>query len=310
MNKNVINAGIAFVKSLKSILLNDSAIITPTIINTAEVACVGIAANNGAKNKDIKNKNPVVIAVNPVLPPSPTPDALSTKAVTVEVPSNAPTVVPIASDNIASLALGIFPFSSSKLPFSATPTKHPTVSNKSTNSNVNTNITIFKLNISLLSTEKACKNTGFNDGISKDTIPVGKATNLSTIPIIDIDAIDINNAPFTFLATNTPVINKPTKVNITNGSCILPKAPSTTILALLNPTYAINNPTPAVTANFKFIGIHSIIFSLKFVTVSKINIIPSINTAIRANCHEYPICKTIVFAKKTFNPIPGANPIG
>ena len=167
-----------------------------------------------------------------------------------------------------------------------------------------------KLNIWLLSTENNCKNTGFNDGILNDIIPCGKATSLRPIPIADIATIDINNAPFLFLATNIPVINNPAKVNITSGSCIFPKLPSTTTFAFCNPTYAINNPTPAVTANFKFIGIHSIIFSLKFVTVSKINIIPSINTAIRANCHEYPICKTIVFAKKTFNPIPGANPIG
>ena len=90
MNKNVINAGIAFVKSLKSILLNDSAIITPTIINTADVACVGIATNNGAKNKDSKNNTPVVIAVNPVFPPSPIPAALSINAVTVDVPIKAP----------------------------------------------------------------------------------------------------------------------------------------------------------------------------------------------------------------------------
>ena len=147
MNKNVINAGIAFVKSPKSILLSDPAIITPTIINTADVACVGIATNNGAKNKDSKNNTPVVIAVNPVFPPSPIPAALSINAVTVDVPIKAPTVVPIASANIASLALGIFPSSSSRLPFSATPTKHPTVSNKSTNNSVNTTITMSKLNI-------------------------------------------------------------------------------------------------------------------------------------------------------------------
>ena len=61
MNKNVINAGIAFVKSLKSILLNDSAIITQTIFNTAEVACVGIAANNGAKKIEIKKNRKIQI---------------------------------------------------------------------------------------------------------------------------------------------------------------------------------------------------------------------------------------------------------
>ena len=297
-------------KSSKSILLSDPAIITPTIINTADVACVGIAINNGAKNSDNKNNTPVVIAVKPVLPPSPIPEALSINEVTVDVPSKAPVVVPIASANIASLALGILPFSSKRFPFSATPTKHPTVSNKSTNNNVNTAITMSKLNISFMSTENACKNTGFNDGTFNDIIPCGKATNPRPIPITDITTIDINNAPFLSLATNAPVTNNPNSVNITNGSCIFPKAPSTTILAFCKPTNAMNKPTPAVTANFKFIGIHSIIFSLNLVTVNKINIRPSINTAIRANCHEYPICKTIVLAKNTFNPIPGANAIG
>ena len=99
------------------------------------------------------------------------------------------------------------------------------------------------------------------------------------IPITDITTIDINNAPFLSLATNAPVTNNPNSVNITNGSCIFPKAPSTTILAFCKPTNAMNKPTPAVTANFKFIGIHSIIFSLNLVTVNKINIRPSINTA-------------------------------
>ena len=40
-------------------------------------------------------------AVKPVRPPAPTPAALSTKAVIVEVPSNAPALTPIASTVIA-----------------------------------------------------------------------------------------------------------------------------------------------------------------------------------------------------------------
>ena len=113
--------------------------------------------------------NPVVIDVNPVLPPSPIPDALSTYAVTVDVPSKAPTVVPIASANNACLAFGSFPFSSNIFPFEATPTKHPTVSNKSTNKNVNTTTTISKLNIWFIGTEKACINIGFIDGAADTT---------------------------------------------------------------------------------------------------------------------------------------------
>ena len=94
---NVKNAGIALVKSSKSIFVSELAIITPTNISTGAVACVGIDVNIGAKNNASKNINPVVIAVNPVLPPSPIPAALSTYDVTVDVPSNAPTVVAIES---------------------------------------------------------------------------------------------------------------------------------------------------------------------------------------------------------------------
>ena len=106
-------------------------------IRTGAVACVGIDVNIGAKNNASKNITPVVIDVSPVLPPSPIPDALSTYAVTVDVPIKAPIVVPIASANNACLAFGSLPFSSNISPFEATPTKHPTVSNKSTNKNVN-----------------------------------------------------------------------------------------------------------------------------------------------------------------------------
>ena len=135
------------VKSSKSIFVSELAIITPTNISTGAVACVGIDVNIGAKNNASKNINPVVIAVNPVLPPSPIPAALSTYDVTVDVPSNAPTVVAIESESSACLTLGNFPSSSNILPFDATPTKHPTVVNKSINKNVSTTINISKLNI-------------------------------------------------------------------------------------------------------------------------------------------------------------------
>ena len=41
-----------------------------------------------------------------------------------------------------------------------------------------------------------------------------------------------------------------------------------------------------------------------------INIIPSINTAHKANCQLYPIPKTTVYAKNALSPIPGASAIG
>ena len=48
--------------------------------------------------------------VSPVLPPSDTPDALSTNVVVVDVPITAPTVVATASAISAPLILGSFPF--------------------------------------------------------------------------------------------------------------------------------------------------------------------------------------------------------
>ena len=51
----------------------------------------------GEKISAIRKSMPTIVDVRPVLPPSVTPDALSTNVVTVDVPSTAPAVVPIAS---------------------------------------------------------------------------------------------------------------------------------------------------------------------------------------------------------------------
>ena len=57
-------------------------------------------------------------------------------------------------------------------------------------------------------------------------------------------------------------------------------------------------------------GITSTIFSRKLVIVSSMNMIPSRNTAVSANCHEYPITKQTVYAKNALSPMPGANANG
>ena len=56
-----------------------------------------------SKRRKRANRIPEVRAVRPVRPPSATPEALSTKVVTVEVPHMAPTVVPTASESRAPL---------------------------------------------------------------------------------------------------------------------------------------------------------------------------------------------------------------
>jgi hypothetical protein len=50
----------------------------PTRNNMGAVAACGIIKNNGAKNSARRNKAATVKAVRPVLPPSATPEALST----------------------------------------------------------------------------------------------------------------------------------------------------------------------------------------------------------------------------------------
>ena len=50
--------------------------------------------------------------------------------------------------------------------------------------------------------------------------------------------------------------------------------------------------------------------SLTLNAVNNKKIIPSNNTAVKANWYEYPIDKTTVYAKNAFNPIPGANANG
>ena len=62
------------------------------------------------RTKTDPNRMAVVMAVRPVLPPSDTPEALSTKVVVVEVPRAAPAVVATASASSAPLIRGSFPF--------------------------------------------------------------------------------------------------------------------------------------------------------------------------------------------------------
>lgn len=91
------NAGIASVKSVKSIFMTGSIMYIPTITRAGAVAADGIRLTSGAKKRANKNSPATVTAVNPVLPPSATPDALSTYVVTVLVPNTAPATVPIES---------------------------------------------------------------------------------------------------------------------------------------------------------------------------------------------------------------------
>ena len=82
-----------------------------------------------------KKQIPVVHAVKPVRPPTPTPEVDSTKDVTVEVPIIEPNTVPTASASNARSTFTNSPFSSIKSALDATATNVPAVSKKSTNNN-------------------------------------------------------------------------------------------------------------------------------------------------------------------------------
>ena len=132
-----INAGIASVRSSKSILVTEVSIRNPTTIRAGAVAKEGIARKIGERNRESANKTAETREVRPVRPPSATPEALSTNVVTVEVPHIAPTVVPTASERRAPLIFGSLPSLSSMSALEATPIRVPRVSNISTNKNAN-----------------------------------------------------------------------------------------------------------------------------------------------------------------------------
>ena len=95
------------------------------------MAAAGMTATMGAMNMHSRKATPQVNAVRPVRPPASTPDADSTKVVTVDVPVQAPTMVPMESESRASFIWGILPFSSSMSAREAVPTSVPMVSNMS-----------------------------------------------------------------------------------------------------------------------------------------------------------------------------------
>ena len=93
-------------------------------------------AASGAIKTHARNRIPVVKAVRPVRPPASTPDADSTKVVTVDVPVTAPTTVATESETKASFMFGIFPSLSTIPARDAVPTSVPMVSNISIIQNV------------------------------------------------------------------------------------------------------------------------------------------------------------------------------
>ena len=120
--------------------------------------------------------------------------------------------------------------------------------------------------------------------------------------------------PLTRFLSKIAIIKRPINEIITAGE----KCPMLTLVDSFattsplpeNPTNAIKTPIPPVTACFIFSGIEFTTASLILNIVSKINIIPSINTAVKAICQVAPPFRTTVNAKKAFSPIPDASAKG
>src|SRR5690554_8177741 len=104
------NAGSASDISSKLILTTEVIINKPTSIKAGAVADAGTIKKMGARKSARANIIAVERAVKPVLPPTATPDALSTYEVTVLVPNIAPKVVPSASAKRAFFICGKLPF--------------------------------------------------------------------------------------------------------------------------------------------------------------------------------------------------------
>ena len=130
--------GIASVRSVQSIFVTCCIIRKPTTISAGAVAKLGIVRNSGLKNSASRKRIPVVTEVRPVRPPSEIPEEDSTNVVIVEVPRQAPTVVPTASASRTPLMPSSLPSSSSMSALEAHPMTVPRVSKMSTNRNANT----------------------------------------------------------------------------------------------------------------------------------------------------------------------------
>jgi hypothetical protein len=189
------------------------------------------------------NKIPVVTAINPVLAPETIPVFDSINAVTVEVPSVAPRIVPPASTPNAFCESEIFPSLSTRPACEPTATIVPVVSKKSTNKNIK----IANQPATLVVTSPMCFHATPNVVPSSDQLPVentllgadGNANGIALVapaafiikPITNVAAIAMNINPLTFKKYRTIAINIPVIANITAGSV---KSPSIVIVAGLD----------------------------------------------------------------------------
>ena len=275
-------------------------------------------------NIDKMNNIPVTIAVNPVLPPSPIPVALSTYAVTVLVPQMEPIIPEIASLKNAFSIPTALPSSSMNLHCLPNEIKVPVVSKKVTNTSENT--IMIKFGILENNWLNPFANPPNSDksklvvitvdgsvGINMSPAPNPNAVNIN--PMIAVMTSPRNTAAGTFLTYKTNVSTIPINARSAGGAISDPiptkvEGSATIIPAPLRPMNARKNPIPAPIPNFKSTGIMFRIASLtpEIVIIKKIML--ETNTAASAVSQVLPIVNMIVYVNNALSPIPGANPTG
>ena len=257
----------------------------PTMNIAGAVAAFGMATKSGAKKSASKKHRAVTIAVSPLLPPAFTPAALSMNVETVVVPSMAPAVVPMESAMKALFMPGISPFSLTRPTRCPTPMSVPIVSKISMKRSVATHTAM-----SMLMMFSHCifmKMGSMPGGTFKRR---SKCVSPSGIPAAAVARIPISKAPGTLRTSSMTVKRMPAAARSTEGLCRLPSVTIVSSLpsiipALCSPINAMKSPMPGEMALRSSCGMASTILSLSPVIVSRINIMPSTNTAVRPNCH-------------------------
>ena len=193
-----------------------------------------------------------------------------------------------------------------------TPISVPTVSKKSTKKKVNTTTQ----NSGLAISEKSIlQNIGESDG-GMETTPSGIFVIPRGIPTIVITIIPIRIPPVTLRASSTTMRMRPASESRAGRLArrgVRPRSTAsllTMIVALCRPIKVMKSPMPAEMPIFSDLGIELTTSSRTFVSVSTMNITPSMKTAASATCHGSFIPMTTAKAKKALSPMPGASANG
>ena len=119
------------------------------------------------------------------------------------------------------------------------------------------------------------------------------------MPMMVVAMIPISRAPGTLRMTRMPVITRPMTDRSPAPEVTSPRSTSVAGLSMtipppLRPIRAMKRPIPAPIAFLSDRGRAFTIASRTFVRVSTMNMRPSMRTAVRANCHEYPMPRQTV----------------